>query len=39
MADPKKKGYVSFNAFMRLMGEIGIIPPKDCIEYPDSDID
>ena len=26
MGDPKKKGYVSFKGFMRVMGEIGIIP-------------
>ena len=26
MGDPKKKGHVSFKGFMRVMGEIGIIP-------------
>lgn len=39
MADPKKKGHVTLKAFMRLMGEIGIIPQRDVIDYSDSDMD
>lgn len=39
MADPKKKGYVSFKRFMQLMVEIGVIPEKDIIDQSDSDME